>query len=39
MKKMLHEKKINFNRLDLDNYLEQHYNENQEEINPSCVTK
>ena len=28
------EKKINFNRLDLDNYLEQHYNENQEEINP-----
>jgi len=28
------EKKINFNRTDLDNYLEQHYNENQEEINP-----
>ena len=28
------EKKINFNRLDLDNYLEQHYNENQEDINP-----
>jgi len=28
------EKKINFNRLDLDNYLEQHYNENQEQINP-----
>lgn len=28
------EKKINFNRIDLDNYLEQHYNENQEQINP-----
>lgn len=28
------EKKLNFNRIDLDNYLEQHYNENQEEINP-----
>jgi len=28
------EKKIDFNRLDLDNYLEQHYNENQEDINP-----
>ncbi len=28
------EKKINFNRVDLDNYLEQHYNENQEDINP-----
>ena len=28
------EKKIDFNRVDLDNYLEQHYNENQEDINP-----
>jgi len=28
------EKKINFNRIDLDNYLEQHYTENQENINP-----
>ncbi len=28
------ENKINFNRIDLDNYLEQHYTENQEEINP-----
>ncbi|MBH75924.1 MAG: hemolysin [Flavobacteriales bacterium] len=28
------ERKINFNRLDLDDYLEKHYNENQEEINP-----
>ncbi len=28
------EKKIDFNRLDLDNYLEQHYTENQENINP-----
>ena len=26
--------KIDFNRLDLDNYLEQHYTENQENINP-----
>ena len=28
------EKKIDFNRIDLDNYLEQHYTENQENINP-----
>ena len=28
------ENKINFNRIDLDNYLEQHYTENQEDINP-----
>ncbi len=28
------EQKINFNRVDLDNYLEQHYTENQEDINP-----
>tara|TARA_B100000945_G_C20398223_1_gene605906 strand:- start:58 stop:1302 length:1245 start_codon:yes stop_codon:yes gene_type:complete len=28
------EEKIDFNRVDLDNYLEQHYNENQEDINP-----
>ena len=28
------ERKINFNRIDLDDYLEKHYNENQEEINP-----
>jgi len=28
------EKKLDFNRLDLDNYLDQHYNENQEDINP-----
>ena len=28
------EKKINFNRIDLDNYLEQHYTGNQENINP-----
>lgn len=28
------DKKMSFNRIDLDNYLDQHYTENQEKINP-----